>query len=381
MNFDILSVMLAPINSTWLEIDLDAIGNNIRRIAALTGKPVMPVIKANAYGHGLVPVARAAVRAGAPYLAVARITEALALREAGIALPLLVLGFCTPERVPDALRYDITLTMYHPDLLEPYSRQAAAAGHALRVHVKIDSGMGRLGVFAENGLEFIQQVHSNPWLEWEGLFTHMARADEPVLDTTHQQLQRFDALVRALDALDLRPRWVHAANSASCLYFPESRYDMVRPGIAIYGLEPSELAPLPQGFQTALSWKARLASVKTLPQGHGIGYNHRYYTAKAERIGVIPVGYADGFRRRLGNFVLVGGKQVPVTGGVCMDQCMVQLDDVPEAQVGDEVVLIGRQGDACIRAEDLGSAWGTINYEVVCGLAERLTRVYRAESE
>jgi alanine racemase len=363
--------------STWLEIDLGAIRNNIRQLGAITGRPVMAVIKANGYGHGLLEAGRTAVSAGAAWLGVARVEEATALRRAGIELPILVLGFSAPERVAEAIANRVSLTVHHPDLVQGFADQTHMLGQTLRVHAKFDTGMGRLGVFPEDGLAFIRQIRSNPGLELEGVFTHLASADEPAKNTTDLQLDRFSRLIEALEANGMRPPLVHAANSAASLYYPSARFDLVRPGIAIYGLHPSADAPLPEGFRPALAWKAQLASVKDLPPGHGIGYNHRYVTKKQERIGVIPVGYADGFRRRLGNFVLVGGKRVPVVGGVCMDQCMLQLDEVPEARIGDEVVIIGRQGASAITAEEIGQAWGTVNYEVVCGLTARVPRLYQ----
>ena len=362
---------------TWLEIDLGAIRNNIHRLQAITGRPIMAIIKANGYGHGLVEAGRAAVSAGAAWLGIARLEEALALRDAGIASPVLVLGFTDPERVPEAIANQVSLTVYHPDLAKAFAAQARLAGRALNVHAKFDTGMGRLGVFPEDGLAFVQLIKSYPELNLEGAFTHLANADEPERDTTDWQLDRFSRLIEALEANHLRPPLVHAANSAAALYFPRARFDLVRPGIALYGLHPSAEAPLPEGFRPALTWKAHLASVKDLPAGHGVGYGYRYVTSKPERIGVIPVGYADGFRRRLGNFVLVGGKRVGVAGGVCMDQCMLHLDEVPEAQVGDEVVLIGQQGKASITAEEIGQAWGTVNYDVVCGLTARVPRIYK----
>lgn len=298
------------------------------------------------------------------------------LRQAGITLPMLVLGYSAPERVGEAIANRISLAVHHPGIAQDFAGQARALGQPLHVHAKFDTGMGRLGVFPEDGLEFIRQIRATPDLILEGVFTHLASADEPARDTTDWQIGRFSKLVEALEANELRPPLVHAANSAASLYFPGAHFDMVRAGIAIYGLHPSAEAPLPQEFRPALSWKARLASVKDLPARHGIGYNHRYVTAKTERIGVMPVGYADGLRRRLGNFVLVGGKRVAVVGGVCMDQCMLQLDGVPEASIGDEIVLIGRQGDAAITAEEIGQAWGTVNYDVVCGLAARVPRFY-----
>ncbi len=368
--------MLNGAYSTWLEIDLSAIQNNIRRIQAISGRPVLAVIKANGYGHGLVEVGRAAAAAGAAWLGVARLEEALWLRAGGLDLPILVLGYCAPERAAEAAANRVSLAAFHPDQALALAAQARQAGHTLRVHVKIDTGMGRLGMFAADAVAFVSLLASTPGLTVQGIFTHFARADEPELNQTDRQIDAFDAVLASLQAVGLRPPLVHAANSAAALYFPRAYYDMVRPGIAIYGLHPAPEAPLPEGFRPALSWKARLASVKELPARHGVGYNYRYITQKRERIGVIPVGYADGFRRRLGNFALVGGRRVPVVGGVCMDQCMLQLDEVPDAKPGDEVVLLGRQGEAAITAEEIAQAWGTNNYEVVCGLQARVPRLY-----
>lgn len=362
--------------TSWLEIDLGAIKNNIRQLNEIAGVPVMAVVKANGYGHGMVATAAAAAEAGAAWFGVARIDEALALRQNGLTLPVLVLGFTPTCRIAEAVQNQISLCVYDLDYAREYAQQARACHGALKVHAKVDSGMGRLGLFPEDGLDFATELVKLNGLEFDGVFTHMARADETDPQTTLWQIGRFQTLVDQLQSCGLRPRWVHAANSASTLYFPQARFDLVRCGISIYGLHPSNEALNPASIRPALTWKARLTSIKYLPAGHGIGYNHRYYTHKLERIGVVSAGYADGFRRRLGNFVLVRGKRVNVVGGVCMDQFMVQLDDVPDAKIGDEVVLLGKQGDAVISAEEVGSAWGTINYEVVCGLANRLQRVY-----
>lgn len=363
--------------STWLEIDLGAIRGNVQELRRITGRKVMAVIKANGYGHGIVEVGRAASAGGAAWLGVARIDEALKLRDAGIETPVLVLGFCPPEWVPRAAAERISLAIHHPDLIPEFAAMAGATGQPLRVHAKFDTGMGRLGVFPEDGLDFVRQIKDRTELFLEGVFTHFACADAPAMDATDKQISRFTRFVQVLEQNNLRPPLVHAANSAAALYFPTAYFDMVRSGIAVYGLHPSSEAPLPGSFQQALTWKTRLVSVKILPPGHGVGYNYRYITSHAERIGVIPVGYADGLRRRLGNFALVHGRRVDVAGGVCMDQCMLRLDDVPGAAIGDEVVLIGRQGEAAITAEDLGDAWGTVNYDVVCGLTARVPRIYR----
>jgi alanine racemase len=339
---------------------------------------VMAVVKANGYGHGMLAVARAALRGGAIWLAVARLEEALALRDAGIVADVLVMGYTPPDQIAAAAQARVSVALYDTAVAEAYSANLKVAGHTLKVHLKIDSGMGRLGVFPEDGMTFLTWLRNQPNLCVEGLFTHFACADEPQRSETLQQIERFEVLRRSIEAEGIRPRIIHAANSAATLHFPSSHYDMVRCGIAIYGLAPgNEVDSLPPEFQPAATWKARLTSVKMLPTGSGIGYGHRYHTLQSERVGVISAGYADGFRRRLGNFVLIGGQRVPVLGSVCMDQSMVALDNLPDARVGDEVVLIGRQGSGRITAEEIGTAWGTVNYEVVCGLANRLTRFYR----
>lgn len=362
----------------WLEIDLGAIKNNLHQMQSITGKPILAVVKANAYGHGLVPVARAVFEAGAAWCGVARMDEALALRAGGVDGSILVLGYTPQEDVAQAIAQNITLNVYDPEIAQSYHQAALQAGRKIKVHAKIDTGMGRLGVFAEDGVEYIRFLRSLSGLELEGMFTHFSRADEQVgVSETERQIARFNTLLDSLESSGLRPPLVHAANSAGLLYFPTARFDMVRAGIALYGLNPSSETPVPANFRTALSLKARLHSVKILPAHHGVGYNHRYITSGEERIGVFSAGYADGIRRKVGNVALVRGKRVPILGTPCMDQCMINLDSVPDAQFGDEVVLLGVQGEEQITADDLAAAWGTTNYEVVCGMANRVPRIYR----
>lgn len=377
INADILGRMALNGHSNWLEIDLGAIRHNIQQLKRITGKAVMVVLKANAYGHGLVEAAHAAEQAGARWCGVARIEEALSLRDAGIRTRILVLGYTSPLAVPRAAAENISLMVYDREVAAAYAAEGRANKSQAVVHVKFDTGMGRLGSFPQEGVELVRWIKEEPWLTLEGVCTHFARADELGVPTTREQLARFEQLLQALQAEGLRPEWVHAANSAATLYHPQSHYDMVRCGIAVYGLDPSPEAPLPPEFRPALEWKTLLISVKDLPPGHGVSYGHRYFTRKTERIGVLAAGYADGFRRTAGNFALVRGKRVPVVGRVSMDQCMVQLDEVPDAQIGDEAVLIGRQGDAFLPAEELAKTWGTINYEVICGLANRVPRLYK----
>jgi alanine racemase len=367
--------------STWLEVDLGAIRNNVRRLRQITGRPVMAVVKANGYGHGMVQAARAAVEAGASWCGVSRVEEALTLRQSGLGCQALVLGYTPPACISDAILGGVSVTVYDVELARQYAAQAAAlqAGGAtmmLRLHIKVDTGMGRLGIEVAEAAGFIAWLGKQPGLMVEGVFTHFARADEPDEDLTSRQVERFEGLLAELKHLGLRPPLVHAANSAGSLAFPQSHYDLVRPGIAMYGLHPSPQAPLPDGFQPALTWKADLTSVKVLPPGHGVSYGSIYTTHRSERIGIIPIGYADGYRRVEGQEVLVCGQRAPVVGRVCMDQCAVQLDGVPEAKIGDEVVVLGRQGQDSIPAEEIGARWGTVNYEVVCGLANRLPRIY-----
>jgi len=362
--------------SNWLEIDSGAIAANVRRLCAIAGRPLMAVVKANGYGHGLVAAAKAAVAGGATWCAVARVEEALALRAGGVDCPVLVLGYTPAEWVAPAAQSKVSLTVYDGDLLEGYAARAQAAGQTLKVHLKVDTGMGRLGFFPGDVPGVISRFVNRPGIQVEGIFTHFARSDEPEDPTTAAQLRHFIPLIEGLRSAGLCPPLVHSANSAGIFYHSRSYFDIVRSGIAIYGLHPSPEAPLPDGFRPALAWKVRLSSVKMLPAGHGVSYGASYTTRAEERIGVIPVGYADGFRRQRPQVVLLHGQRVPVVGRICMDQSMLQLDHLPDALPGDEVVIIGQQGEDAIWAEEVAERWQTNNYEVVCGLAARIPRIY-----
>ncbi|MCD6576593.1 MAG: alanine racemase [Anaerolineaceae bacterium] len=361
---------------TWLEIDLSTLRNNYRLLGEISGSQVMPVIKANAYGHGLERVATALEDCGAEWFGVARIEEALMLRELGIKAKILVLGYTAPTRVSHAIKEKISLTVYDFSIAETYASQAQDLQETVNLHVKIDTGMGRLGIRAEEAAHFVQYVKDQKSLTLEGVFTHFACADEPEKDVTAKQIRQFEMILRELESENLLPEVIHAANSAGTINFPETRFNLIRAGIALYGHPPSSQTKLPDGIVSAISWKTRLISIKELPPGHGISYGHTYHTKSKERIGVIAVGYGDGLRRRPGNFVLIHGKRVPIIGNVCMDQCMVILDGVPDASIGDEVVIIGKQGNEEISATDIANDWGTINYEVLCGLAARMPRHY-----
>jgi len=375
-------VMTRAERPTWIEIDLSAIANNTRQVQALVGPQVriLASLKADAYGHGAVKVARTVLHNGASMVGVATVSEATPLREAGIQAPILVFGYVPLWQMREAVRLGLTITLYSLEAATALARAALALGQTVNVHIKIDSGMGRLGVRAEQVEEvvtLVREMLALPGLRLEGIFTHFAMADTHDLTHAHMQLARFQAVLQALETLGLRPPLVHAASSAPILSLPEARFDMVRPGIALYGLEPSDEVRLPAGFRPALSFKTQVAQVKVIPAGEGISYGCTYITKEPTRIAVLPVGYADGFRRGPTNWdtVLLHGQEAPILGRVCMDQCMVNISHIPQTRVGDEVVLIGHQGAATLSAEQVAQRLGTSNYEVVSAILARVPRV------
>ncbi|MBV9787355.1 MAG: alanine racemase, partial [Chloroflexi bacterium] len=368
----------APDRPTWLEIDLDAIAGNTRRLQAIVGPNVrlMATLKADAYGHGAIRVARTVVQQGVFALAVATLGEAVMLREAAISAPILILGYTPPWQVRDALRHQVRLTIFDADVAREISVAAQELQLPAIVHVKVDTGMARLGLQPDEIPGFLRLLRGLPGLTVEGLFTHFATADSADERFAREQLRRFNTLLAALTAEDLRPPLVHAANSAAILRFSEAHFDLVRPGLAIYGLAPSLETPLPAGFRPALGFKTEIAQVKTLPPGSPISYGGTFITARESRIATIPVGYADGFRRSPGwRSVLVHGRRVPVVGRVAMDYAMLDVTELPSVRAGDEVVLIGCQGGDCISAEEVAEWLGTINYEVIATILPRVPRM------
>ncbi len=362
--------------STWAVIDTDAIRNNVRFIKNHTSTDVMAIVKANAYGHGAVPAALAALEGGASWCGVARYSEVLELRQAGINCPILLLGYTPKAHLEEMIKQNASFTVWELGQLSLLADAAAAVGIAAKIHINVDTGMSRIGVQVEEALGLARIAGDTPGIELEGLYSHFARADERDPASADLQWERFQSVMVSLKAEGLLPPIVHHANSAASLTRKETALSLVRFGIAMYGLHPSPECPLPNDIRPALSWKSILSQVKVLPPGRGVSYGHEYVTAGHERIGTIPVGYADGFRRLAGNQVLVGGKKAPIIGRVTMDQVMVQLDGVPEAKAGDEVVLIGAQGKEKITAEDVAAIWGTINYEVTCAIGPRVPRLY-----
>jgi alanine racemase len=375
-------IIMRPDRPTWLEIDLDAIAGNTRQIKEIVGleTDVLVSLKADAYGHGALRVARTALLNGASWLGVATLSEATPLRTAGITAPILVFGYIPLWQAREAARLDLRATVYSADVAAELAQAARDLDRTIRVHVKVDTGMARLGLRAEDVesvVRFVEELRDMRGVEVEGIFTHLATADNADQTYALRQLARFDAVRAVLAARGLRPPIVHAANSAATLTMPQARYSLVRPGIAIYGLTPSNEVSLPAGFQPALAFKTQVAQVKDIPAGEGIGYGATYITQRETRIAVLPVGYADGFRRAPATWgsVLIHGQEAPLIGRVCMDQCMVDVSHIPDVRRGDEVVLIGRQGEATLTAEEVARRLGTISYEVVSALLARVPRV------
>lgn len=375
-------VLMRPERPTWLEIDLSAIAGNTRRIKEIVGPGVRVLVslKADGYGHGALKVARTALHNGASRIGVATVSEAVPLRSAGVNAPILIFGYVPLWQMREAVRWDLTITLYSLDAAQALSRAAQALHKTVPVHIKVDTGMSRLGVRSEQSgeiLALMREVSRLPGLYLEGIFTHFAKADSSDLTHADLQLRRFQSVLQMIEGEGLRPPLVHAANSAAMLSLPEARFDMVRPGIAIYGLEPSPDVHLPDGFRPALSFKSQVAQVKLIPAGEGISYGCTYITERPTEIAVLPVGYADGFRRAPANWgsVLIHGQEAPLLGRVCMDQCMVDVSHIPGVRVGDEVVLIGQQGEASLSAETVAQRLGTINYEVVSEILARVPRV------
>jgi len=370
-------LLMRPLRPSWVEIDLDAIANNVRGIKSLIGDSValFAVVKANAYGHGAIPVARTALLNGADYLGVASMQEALELRSAGIEAPILVMSYTPVQAIRQAVRQNITVTLYDLELARAFDRAARDAGGTLRVHVKVDTGMGRLGVMASDAVAFFRHLLSLTNLEIEGVYTHFSAADED-LSYTSEQMRVFKGVITPLRAAGFTFKYIHAANSAGMLVSKETHFNAVRIGLAMYGLSPSDLARVPRTFRPALSWKTVIAQVKSLPPGHPVGYGNTYQAKENERVAVIPVGYADGLRRspQYWGHVLVQGQIAPIIGRVSMEKTIISISDIPDVAIGDEVVLIGTQGENTITADDIAWRIGTISYEVICAVLPRAPR-------
>lgn len=359
---------------TWLEIDHDAIASNTHYTLQVSGVPLMAVVKANAYGFGSTAVARTVLAAGASWLAVARCNEAVQLREAGITAPILILGMVTPEEVDIAVQQHFSLTLYGAEIADKIAQRAAAAGETVNVHMKIDTGLGRLGVLAEEAASLADYARSLGGIHIQGVYTHLSQVEDVENDPlTPLQIRRLETAVESLDAMGVQPEWVHCSNSASLISHPRLRFNLVRAGAILLGINPFYYKSFPVELQRVLTWKTRLASCRQLPEGWGVGYAERYRAKHGEWVGALPLGYGDGFLRFPGNEVLIRGKRVPVVGTECLDMCMVRLEG--PLPMGEEVVVIGQQGDEAIWIEDLASRWHMTYSSIGAGIAMRVPRV------
>jgi alanine racemase len=383
---------------TWAEINLDAITANAASLKARAGSEsaLMATVKANAYGHGLVPVAKAALEGGATRLAVHRPSEGIRLRQAGLVIPILITGYTLPIESEEMVKWELTPTLnsrpqalaisaaaaaHHGGRTPEEDGEAKPARSSLPVHVKVDTGMGRYGLLPDEVLDYVLFLRELPGLALEGLYTHFSVADLPDKSYTEQQFQTFMGVVDQLERAGISVPVKHAANSATTLDLPEMALDMVRCGIALYGLHPSDEVEPAVPLTPALSLKSRVARVRTLPAGASISYGRTYITDRPTRVALVPAGYGDGYHRILSNrgAVLVGGLRAPILGRVCMDQFVVDVSGIPEVRLHDEVVLVGRQGKEEIAAEEVAKWAETINYEVTTSLLPRVVRVYLKE--
>lgn len=362
---------------TWAEVNLQAIEHNVKAIRAkLPGKThIMAVVKANGYGHGSIAIARRALASGATHLAVALLEEAITLREAGIDAPILVMGWVSAEHAPIAAKHRITLTVFQEDWLKNVPRDLL---QPLHVHMKWDTGMGRLGITSTDALRrFVGQIKQYDHIKLTGVFTHFATADGEDLSYYHEQRKRFQVLLDEFAKLWPEKVALHIGNSAASIRFPKNMYHYIRFGVAMYGLYPSLAVKAEQtiDLKRALTLHTRLSHVKYISKGDSISYGQTYVAKEDEWIGTLPIGYADGWRRKLQGFhVLVDGKRMPIVGRICMDQMMIKLDQ--QYPIGTKVTLIGKQRDEEISADDVAEYLETINYEIPCMLTSRIPRVY-----
>jgi len=361
---------------TWAEINLKNLSYNFGQVKRKLSKAtkVMATVKADAYGHGLITVSRKLVSCGVDYLGVASIDEGIILRRAGIKAPILVLGTVLKEDITPFFTYNLMPTVCAQDLAVALNNKSHAQGKVKRIHIKVDTGMGRQGVLCSEALALIKKISRLKSIEIEGIFTHFAAADTNKRFTLHQ-IKIFNRLIEMCRHSGINIPLAHAANSMGIIDFKAGHFNMVRPGLIIYGLNPKKNARIK--LRPVLSLKARIIFIKRVPKGFGISYGHSYITKKNTRIAILPIGYGDGYPRNLSDKapVLIRGKRFKINGRVCMDQIMVDLGD-SAAKLGDEVVLIGSQGGNIITAEELAVLSGTIPYEIVCGLGSRIPRAY-----
>jgi alanine racemase len=371
----------------WAEIDLGAIAHNVRALKHLLAPPcrLLAAVKANGYGHGAVRVAQTALANGATFLGVARVDEGIELRRAGITDPILVFGYTPPARAEDLLQFGLTQTVYDPSTAEAFSARALASGRRLTIHIKLDTGMGRLGIVSQGGgstlpvIEAVKRIAALPGLTLEGLFTHFASADSLAKTHAEEQFRIFSHLLQSLQAQGIRVALRHAANSGAIIDMPHTHLDLVRAGISLYGLYPS--AEVNQGrvaLKPAMTLKSRVIHIKQVPAGFAVSYGSTWKSPRPTCIATVPVGYADGYSRRQSNrgHMLVRGQRAPIVGRVCMDLTMLDVGHIPAVALGDEVVVFGGRGRESLPVDEVAAGLDTINYEIVSALTARVPRVF-----
>lgn len=378
------------LNRAWAEINLDHIAWNVRRIrqSVRRGCEIMGVVKADAYGHGVDQTVPVLLQNGVTRLAVSMLDEAIQLRQSGINSPILVLSYTDPSRAREILAHNVTQTVYSRDLAKALSEAAVRSDCDARIHIKVDTGMGRVGFLAGYGaVKDITWIRSLPNIIIEGLYTHFATADEEDQTFVWQQFEQFNAIARELDRVGLPIPIKHVCNSAAIMRFPAMHLDMVRPGLILYGMVPQDCPDAWTDLRPAMTLKSSVILVKVLPAGNSISYGRLFTTARESQVITIPIGYADGYSRRLTGraSVLLRGRRLPVIGRICMDTCMIDATDLPQpsVKISEEVVLFGEQryGDerSRISVDELAGWMDTINYEVTCLIGRRVPRAYLNE--
>jgi len=364
---------------TRAEVNLGAIKENIQQIRHRVGEKtkILACVKADAYGHGAVEVSQA-IKEEVDYLGVALPEEGGVLRERGINLPILVLSNILPEETGEVVDYDLAQTLSSLEVAEALDKQAAKKNKQIKVHVKVDTGMGRIGIKPEETLGFAKKVKGLSNLHLEGLLTHFPSADEADTTFTYDQIEVFKRLLQKLEGESVFIPLKHTANSGAILSIQESYFNMVRPGLMVYGYYPSPEVSRELKLSPALSLKTKIVLIRDLPKGASVSYGRTYITPKKSKVAVLPIGYGDGYSRHFSNRgkVLIRGRKVPIVGRICMDQTMVDVSELREAKVGDEIVIIGSQDQEKITMEEVAQSIGTIPNEITCMLGKRVPRIY-----
>jgi alanine racemase len=375
------------IRPAYAEINLDHLIHNMREIRKLSGieSQVMAVIKADGYGHGATKIAQILLDNGADTLAVAVLDEAIELRQAGFKVPIFILGYTQPERAEEVVEYELEQSVYSLEVAKALSQAATAQNKTALVHIKIDTGMGRIGLQADkDAIEIIKEIYKLPNLKIKGIFTHFAAADEINKNYTHMQFDKFNWICTKLEEQGINIEIKHCGNSATIIDLPDMHLNMVRAGIMLYGLAPSEDVMLSKlELKEVMSLKVSITHVKEIEVGQSVSYGRKFIADKKTKIASLPIGYADGYTRLLSGKAeaLVKGQRVPLIGRICMDQCMIDITGIEDVKVGDEVVLFGQQGDNFISIDEVAKKLGTINYEIVCMISRRIPRVYVRNGE